>query len=218
MTVHKKQPAFAKASAGKEEKTEPVIVSDTITETIEVVEEPVKTLPQTDPLKDFKEKMVEEEAVAPENSHKKNFMWPILSIFIIIIILLIGIFAYKQGVFNKKEVNVVTLTPTPTVAVEPTKMVDLAKYEIEILNGSGVSGEASRQKTALEEEGFTVSSVGNADNSDYEDTVIKAKADVDKNFITKLKDTLNSSFAVGDTETLSDDSSVPIVVILGTKK
>jgi hypothetical protein len=243
MPVHKKQETKAKESVkvkGKElkaasaessggSKAEPVIVSDTITETIEVVEGVApqaanpedsveSSVPQADPLKDFKEKMVEEETTVPENSQKKNFMWPILSIFIIILILLIGIFAYKQGVFNKKEVNVVTLTPTPVVTVEPTKTVDLTKYEIEILNGSGVSGEASKQKAALEEKGFTISSIGNADNSDYTDTIIKAKADVEKDFIAKLKDTLNSSFTVGETQSLPDDSSVPVVVIIGTAK
>jgi hypothetical protein len=229
MAIQKKHPAgasafvktstFAKASADrtadKEVKPkEEVVVSDVVTETTERVE----IIEGADPLSSFKEKMVEEEFSVGSNAPKKNYMWPILLIFIIAILLLIGVFLYKSGRNTNSKVNVATLSPSPTVAPEPTKTIDLAKYEIEILNGGGVSGEASRQKTSLETEGFTVSSIGNADNSDYADTIIKAKAQVDEDFITKLKSVLNDSFTVGATEVLAEDSSVPVVVIIGTKK
>jgi len=206
----------------EEIKTEPVVVSDVITETIVIEETPEAVKMETqesfasDPLGDFKEK-VDEEMNMSDESEKKNYMWPILLVFIVAIVLLVGIFAYKQGVFKKAIVNVVP-SPTPVVTVAPTITVDLTKYEIEILNGGGIDGEASRQKTALEAAGFVVSSVGNADNSDYTDTIINAKADVDKDFITKLKTTLSDTFTVGDTQVLSSDSAVPVEVILGTKK
>ena len=58
----------------------------------------------------------------------------------------------------------------------------------------------------------------NADNSDYTDTIIKAKTEVDKDFIAKLKSVLSSSLTVNATESLSEDSSVPVVVVIGTKK
>jgi len=181
---------------------------------------PVNLSPAANPLDDFKEKVDRE--MSMQNNSKKNYMWPILSIFIIAIILLAGVFAYKQGLFSglfkKEKVNVVSLSPTPAASPVPTKVVDLKKYEIEILNGSEVDGEASRQKTGLETAGFTISSIGNADNTDYTDTIIKAKADVDKDFVAKLKTELEKTFTVGETQVLSGDSSVPIVVILGTKK
>jgi hypothetical protein len=175
---------------------------------------------QPNPLSDFKEK-VEEEMNMPAKP-QKNYMWPILFIFIIAIVLLAGVFAYKQGMFKGvgEKAKVVTVSPTPTSAVTPSpaKTVDLTKYEIEILNGSEVGGEASRQKTNLEEEGFIISSIGNADSSDYTDTIIKAKTEVNKDFIAKLKSVLGSAFTVGETESLSEDSSVSVVVIIGTKK
>lgn len=230
MPVHKKHPADAKAMAGKEEKpveiksgikTEPVVVSDVITETterIEVVEEVPASQTSNDPLTDFKEKMVEEEKSVLDDAPRKNYMWPILLIFVITILLLVGVFLYKYGINIKDKVSVTTLVPSPTTAPQPTRAVDLTKYEIEIQNGGGVSGEAGRQQAVLETEGFTISSIGNADNSDYTDTIIKAKAEVDKEFIAKLKTFLNSSFTVGAAETLSESSSVPVVVIIGTKK
>jgi hypothetical protein len=237
MSVHKKQPPVAEASAVKETKatekpveskteeikTQPVIISDVVTETIEVIQVPKaeaesisQSVPQTDPLNDFKEK-VDQELNMPDRP-QKNFMWPILFIFIITIVLLAGVFAYKQGIFKAVKVDVSSVSPTPTVSPEPTKTLDLSKYEVEVLNGSDVDGLASSQKAVLETAGFTVSSVGNADSSDYTDTVIQTKAEVDKDFILKLKSTLSDVLTVGDIQSLSEDSSVPVVVILGTKK
>ncbi len=241
MTVHKKHPVDAKAMAGKEEKPveikseikpELMVVSDVVTETTERIEVIKEVTPEeaksktsaessstVDPFSSFKEKMVEEEVLVSDGTSRKNYMWPILLIFIITILLLIGVFLYKSEINTKGKINVSTLTPTPIVATpEPTKIIDLTKYEIEIQNGGGISGEASRQKTSLEGEGFTVSSIGNADSSDYTDTIIKAKAEVDKDFIVKLKTVLSNSFTVGETKSLSEDSSVPVVVIIGTKK
>lgn len=180
------------------------------------VNTPINPAPENNPLNDFKEK-VEIEMNMP-NHPQKNYMWPILLIFIIALVLLGGVFAYKQGIFKVEKVNVVSLSPTPIASPVPTKAVDLKKYEIEILNGSEVSGEASRQKDNLEGEGFTISSIGNADNSDYTDTIIKAKKEVDKDFLAKLKNDLENTFTVGEAQVLSEDSSVPVVIILGVKK
>lgn len=223
MPVHKKQEVKPEKSAEAKSgiKTEPVVVSDVITETterIEVVEEIPASQSSVDPLTDFKEKMVEEEKSVLDEDPKKNYMWPILLIFVITILLLVGVFLYKYGISIKDKVNEVTIVPSPTVIPQPTKTIDLAQYAIEVQNGGGVSGEAGRQKASLETEGFTVSSIGNADNSDYTDTIIKAKTEVEKIFLDKLKNVLENTFTVGETEVLSDDSSAPVVVIIGTKK
>lgn len=227
--VHKKN----EAQNDKKISQEPVVVSDVVTETTERVEIIEEVSPQAaepkvsseplssnDPLSDFKQKMIKEELSTSGSAPKKNFMWPILLIFVVTIAILIGIFVYRQGIFKGEKVNVASLSPTPTIAItpEPAKTIDLTQYEIEILNGSGVDGEAGRQRVNLEAEGFTVSSVGNAGNSDYTDTIIRAKAEVDKDFVVKLKSVLSNSFTVGESEILPDDSSVPVVVIIGTKK
>lgn len=231
--VHKKHEI--KPEAKSEEK--PVVVSDTVIETterIEVIEEvtpgpksEVKTSEESapaaapsaassDPLTEFKEKMIEEEQPSSFDPTKKNFMWPILFIFIIALLLLGGIFVYKNNTKGEK-VNVVTLSPTPTIMPQPTKAIDLSKYPIKILNGSGVAGEASRQKTNLEAEGFTVASVGNADNSDHTGTIIQAKKEVDKAYLNKLKSVLEKSFVVGEVEELSEDSDSNVIIIIGSE-
>jgi len=236
------KPAEVKPSApvevvlDKEEvKTEPVVTSATaapeVIENIKVIREPavqeakVEVMTPTeapvsaDPLSNFKDK-VNEELNMPDIPKRKNYMWPILLIFIIAIVLLVGIFVYKQGLLKKVTVTITpAATPAPAVTVEPKQaVVDLTKYEIEILNGSEVTGEAAKQKDGLEAAGFTVSSVGNADNSDYTDTIIKAKANVDSAFIAKLKNVLSNTFTVGPVQTLSSDAAVPVQVILGTQK
>jgi hypothetical protein len=248
--VHKKhEPSSAKASTdakamadkpegqgekAEEKKTEPVVVSDVVTQTterIEVIEEvtpepkseteasaETRSEESSDPLTDFKEKMIEEEeSPVSDMGSQKNFMWPILFVFIFALLLLGGIFIYKQSANKTKEINVVTLSPTPTAIPAPTKAVDLAKYEIKILNGSEVSGEAGRQQSNLEEEGFTVASVGNADDSNFTETIIQAKENVEQAFLDKLKNVLGKSFVVGEMEELPEDSDSDVIVILGSE-
>lgn len=225
---NKKQEASEKKEESKKE--EPVVISDTVTETterIEVIEEvaPEKAESEAkseaskeDPLIDFKEKMSEEEDVPVSSKPpKKNYMWPILFIFIIALALLGGIFVYKQSMNKGADVNVITLSPAPTVMPSPTIALDLSKYPVEILNGSEVDGEAGRQKTNLEAEGFTISSVGNADNSDYTKTIIQAKKTVPQAFLDKLKSVLENSFVVGETEELSEDEDSDVIVIIGSE-
>lgn len=224
MAVHKKPANIASnaAHAETQKKTEPVVVSDMVTETterVEIIEAPAESSSSKDPLTDFKEKMNEEEKSVLDESQKKNYMWPILFIFIIVVVFLTGVFIYKQGIFKGEKANVVSPSPTPTITPEPTKItVDLTKYEIEIQNGSEAAGEAGRQQASLEEEGFTVSSIGNADNSDYTETIIKAKKEVEKTFLDELKSVLEKTFTVGEVKTLPDSASSSVVVILGTKK
>jgi len=233
MAIHKRheEEISNKKQVTSDRKEQPVVVSDIVTETterIEVIEEASLDEPKSEPavesartedlLSGFKEKMSQEEQVSSFTPAKKNFMWPILFVVFLALAMLTGIFVYKKGMINDKKVNVVTLSPTPTLTPKPTKTVDLTKYEIEILNGSGVDGEAGRQRDFLKAEGFTIAAVGNADNSDYTETIIQAKEEVDKDFITKLKNVLEDTFIVGKIEILSEDASTPIVVILGTKK
>lgn len=221
----KTEPAEIKTEKTKTEeiKAEPIVPLDVAIQT--AIPQPVKTSPATatgpaNPLDDFKVKV--EEELGMQSKPQKNYMWPILFIFIVATLFLVGVFAYKQGIFKIEKTDIASLIPTPAAASlpspAPAKAVDLTKYEIEVLNGSEVSGEASRQKDSLEEKGFTVSSIGNAENSDYTDTIIKAKADVDSDFVTELKNFLSNTFTVGKTQILPDDSSAPVVVILGTKK
>lgn len=174
--------------------------------------------PSSDPLANFKEKLHEESASNPPPA-KKNFFLPIIFVVLLAFAMLGGAFLYKQSVDKKTEnINVVSLSPTPTSVPTPTvEEVDLTAYEIKILNGSETAGEAGKQQENLEEEGFTVNDIGNAEESDYTETIIQAKKEVEKVYLDKLKEVLEKSFKVAEeVEELPEDADSDVVVIIGS--
>lgn len=120
----------------------------------------------------------------------------------------------------KKTVNI-TPSPKPTLKIEPTKtqLINLAEYSIEILNGSELAGAASRLRTALKTEGFEILSTGNADNSEYTDTIISKKKDVKSLYIEKLRKELEKKYILGnDFKTaLPEDSEADVIITIGSK-
>lgn len=116
----------------------------------------------------------------------------------------------------------ITSTPTVVPSIEPTatpEVVNLAEYKIKILNGSGITGIATKLKTSLINAGFDVAAIGNADNNNYTDTIISAGKDIKSSYLAKLKDELGKSFVIS-TETSSSSaagSDADLVVTLGTK-
>lgn len=137
--------------------------------------------------------------------------------------LLGGIYFYQTSV-NKVADKTPTTTQEPTTNSVPTsssepKVVDLTKYTIKILNGSGIKGEAGKVQDLLESAKFEVSTTGNADSYGYTKTVIQVKSDVDKDFIAKLTETLSETYSVDTkTQSLSTTSSDSVIVIVGSTK
>lgn len=111
-------------------------------------------------------------------------------------------------------------SPVPTITVEPTKVVEvnLAEYNIEVLNGSEIAGEASKLKTELITGGFKVVSIGNAEKSDYRDTIISVKKKVSAAFLEKLKDNLKKTYTLApDAKTsLPETSEADVVITIGS--
>ncbi len=107
-------------------------------------------------------------------------------------------------------------TPTPTVSSKDTKTgLDRALLNIQILNGSGVVGAATKMSEILKELGYNISSAGNADTFDYENLTIQVKSTVGT-YLPLLKSDLSSSYTIGSTSaTLSASSSADAVVIIG---
>lgn len=111
------------------------------------------------------------------------------------------------------------ISPSPT---SPTQAVteapkNLKKYSIAVLNGSKKSGLAGNLKTALESEGFNVLSAGNATSSSFIETVIRAKTNVDKLFLEKLKSSLEKSFVVKEASDLKDFEKADVIITIGSK-
>lgn len=109
-----------------------------------------------------------------------------------------------------KSIEMPTKEPTPT-----TTAVDKSKYQIEVLNGSGIAGEAANVQEILEDAGFSVGAIGNADSANYTDTIIAANEDVEEEFINELKKALEKRGPV-EIEELSSDEDGDVVVTAGS--
>jgi LCP family protein required for cell wall assembly len=94
-------------------------------------------------------------------------------------------------------------SPQPEIAVQPDEIT------VSVLNGSGVAGRAAEVAAALEAQGFTIASIGDADSSDYAQTEIRHDAASAEAARTVL-------LALPGATTVADDASSTITIILGT--
>lgn len=152
---------------------------------------------------------------------KRGKIWMSLFGLSIVLAFVVGLFMYRGGTTNSAPLPAVEAIPTKESQISPTpipELLDLSKYKIEVLNGSGIPGEAAKVKVFLEEEKFTVASIGNADRIDYQKTIIQAKKTVPKEFLEKLKAFLEQSYVLSDTAESSEAGEVDVVIIVGTEK
>lgn len=134
-----------------------------------------------------------------------------------------GIYVYFTGVKTPNGTSTVAPTPLPSQVPEVTPMaspsaaVDLSTFKVNVLNGNGGIGTATAAKNIIEKVGFKVSSVGNADNFNYTDTIIRVKSGVSADVVASLKSALASNYSVSIGDPLTADSSFDITVIVGSK-
>lgn len=150
----------------------------------------------------------------------------ILSIVLVVSIVFFGgVVFYNTNIYknklNAKPTEDVNLTSTPEVKVSPTKAVvevDLSAYSIKVLNGSGIAGEAGRIRDVLKSQEFSVSSVGNAQGYDFEETTIQHKKEVSKAYLEKLKEVLSKEKTVKISKEQLESSDDDVVVTVGSLK
>ena len=136
--------------------------------------------------------------------------------------LLGGIVFYQRGISNGDD----NATPTPanynnltaSPSAPPEAQVDLTKYPINVMNGSGTPGQAGAVKDLLTTAGFSVTKTGNAPSYDFTKTVIKAKVDVPAEFLTKLSTALSKSYVLDTNQPLATSSAASVQVIVGSTK
>lgn len=102
----------------------------------------------------------------------------------------------------------VKATPTPTVAVE----VKRSELKVQVLNGSGVKGEAAKAKSLLENLGYKDVATGNADRNDYEATEVTAAKD---EYWKTVRADLGSKYEVASKSGTAQLGEFDVVVILG---
>lgn len=108
-----------------------------------------------------------------------------------------------------------TLTPSVQSKATTTPTKAVVKLRIEVLNGSGVQGEAAKMASFLKGLGYSITSTGNADTFDYTQTVIQIKKSKTE-FASQLKKDLSSSYTVHPTiQTLAESEQADAIVIVG---
>jgi len=164
---------------------------------------------------------------------------------IIFLVVLVGFFLIKNLFFgSSKQKDVPSITPTPTEyqfptdtpALSPTAEaektpttptvnsvnpvdqstgLDRSTLSVEVQNGSGEAGAASKGADVLKGFGYKISGTGNADNFNYENATIKVKS-TKTNFLALLKKDLGFSYTVGTTSAdLDSSSTADALVVIG---
>lgn len=142
----------------------------------------------------------------------------IKNILIAVVIIAVGVGAYlyyqstQSSTSNTTDEISITAEPSEEPTKEPVKK---SEYKIEVLNGSGFAGQAGVAEEFLKDKEFDVISTGNADNYDYEKTVIQAKKEVKDTWINELKDTLGEKYTVESSVEVKEDGDADVTVIIG---
>ena len=154
----------------------------------------------------------------PEKSSKKLF-WIIIGVFALLGVIAGGIGIYLQ---NRPQSSPAA-TPSPksdqavpgTSSPSPEVQLNRKDLQIQILNGSGVTGAAKAAQDYLEGLGYTVAALGNASSSGYTTTQISVK-DAKKDYLTQLEQDLSGKYSLADTaDSLEDSSKYDVVIVLG---
>ena len=108
-------------------------------------------------------------------------------------------------------------TPEPTASSEifgvvVTEAVDLSGYSVEVLNGSGVPGEAAFVQDLLANRGFEDIQIGNADTQDQEVTQILIKQEAKEKLEDIIVDELSARYNLETIDAEDQDSDVTIIV------
>lgn len=159
-----------------------------------------------------------------QESQEKNAKW----LWLLIVLIIIGalVFAFFRGIgpFAKYSPFVQVASPTPEATIVPAEeftpvpeTLDKSVPKIKVLNGSGIAGKASAVKDYLEGKGYTVISVGNADNYDFTNTEVDFKADFLKYKDQLINDLSDKYSAVAGADNLESTDSADIAVIVGSK-
>lgn len=144
---------------------------------------------------------------------KLFFLGGFVFLLTVVIATLIGfvILNYSKPDQKAKQEVIEEVQPTPT----PTPLlVKKEDWTFEILNGSGVKGAAADAQEKIEALGYTVESIGNADENVGE-TEVYLKEGVNKNEAEIVLKDLEDDFGKLTIEDSDSDSDSEILIILG---
>jgi hypothetical protein len=146
------------------------------------------------------------------NKKPSSFLPKIMVAIPLVLLLIIFIFVLKHNVNNSDSV---VDSITPTIIATPTE-IPLSSIKIQILNGTGTTGEATKVTALLTKNDFKVESVGNAANYDFIQTQIETKNSTPDSIINLVKESLKDGYPAKVSETnLPESSEFDIVITTG---
>ena len=200
---------------------------------VEAEQAPRETIDQTDSTDEKRKELVDElfqkridtpVEVAPEISMHRSgkrspiYMWAI-GVLTMCVVIGLGLLVFSKNGIQLPTISAIpTPTPVPSKSVSPTPtLAPLNKEEltIQVLNGGGKAGAATKMKTLLVEKGYTVKDTGNADAYTYETTEIHVKP-AKKDYLKSLEDDVKTEYTIGTTDALLEDTSeYDVKIIVG---
>jgi len=122
--------------------------------------------------------------------------------------------AIKLPELTKTKTVSPTAQPTQTPSPTPTPSFKKEDLKIKILNGSGITGKAADLKKVLKDDQYGEILTGNADNNDYEKTIIKTKKEYTA-AVEMVETTLKDYVKSPQTDLLEDKEAADIIIIIG---
>jgi hypothetical protein len=119
------------------------------------------------------------------------------------------------GTFSTPAPPTSTQTPEPTATPEPAAKSEIS---IEVLNGTGVAGQASFVKSKLEALGYEDITAGNADSQDEERTVVTFATDVSKTHMDEITELLEKEYEDVSTKKGSLSGDLDVRIVTGKQK
>lgn len=148
-----------------------------------------------------------------KNSSKKaGKAFLIIGIVLIIAILGFILFQFRGLVGTSQPSPEPTPTPIPSPSPEP--VLNRAEWSFEVLNGSGLTGEAKRIADKLQALGYQIVKTGNADKSSYSETQISVQEDLLEKIdlvVADIKDVIKVASVAGELK----DSTASARIIIG---
>jgi hypothetical protein len=157
----------------------------------------------------------------PNSEQKSKKKWIIVAIVLIVIVAIGGFLILSSPDFGGSDEP----SPTPELEVLPTSTstptaepADKSEITVIVLNGTGIAGEAGLLQTQLEDVGFVLIEVDNADDTDNEVTTVVFATDIPQELQEEVVDLLEGFYEEVDSSTSSSLDDSTIVITTGLRK
>lgn len=120
----------------------------------------------------------------------------------------------SEDLVSPTPAQLTTFTPSPVETLEPADKEDVS---IEVLNGTGISGEASYLQGQLKSLGYDDIEVGNADSQDQTVTVVTFSNSLDEGNKNEIFEKLETIYEEVTKKT-SASTSVDVEIVTGLRK